>query len=77
MRFGGIVQLYNKPGALNFEVERLRRMVNKSLITSAEPLTPELSALDAKIAVEKIKICKSLGISISQQKCLKHGEKIL
>jgi len=77
LRFSGIVHLYIKPGALKFEVESLRRMVNKCLIMSAEPLTPELSALDAEIAVEKIKILKLLCIYISQQKCLKHGEKIL
>jgi len=41
------------------------------LFTSAEPLTPELSALDTEMAVEKIKIYKSLGIYISQQNCLK------
>jgi hypothetical protein len=64
LRFSGIVQLYIKPGALKFEVESLRRKVNICLIMSADPLTPELSSLDAEIAVDKIKICKSLSIYI-------------
>jgi len=64
LRFRGIVQLYIEPGALTFELESLRRKVNICLIMSADPLTPELSALDAQMAVEKIKICKSLGIDI-------------
>ena len=75
MTFSGIVELYIEPGALKFEVESLRRKMNNSLKTSADALTPELSAFDAEMAVENKKIYKSLGIYISQQKCLKHGEK--
>jgi hypothetical protein len=49
--------------------------MNNSLKTSADALTPELSAFDAVMDVENKKIYKSLSIYISQQKCLKHGEK--